>query len=221
MNNYFVIVPVFNEEKNISIFLRKLLKYSRNVVVVNDGSSDKTIDVLKRFRRIHLVNLNINRGKGAAMKEGAKLAWKLGAKGIIFMDGDNQHNPEHLTKFFKLLSQGFDIIIGVRILKVNVPIIRKLGNKLLIHGVRIIFGVNLDDLICGFRGFSKKGYKQIFWESDRYGVETEVITLIGRKKLNFEKIIVDTIYLNKYKGFSVKDGIGIMLKLPYWKIRKL
>lgn len=218
---YYVIIPVFNEEKYIEKSLEQIKKYTKNIIVVDDGSKDKTYSILKKIEGIHVIKLKKNMGKGAAMRKGANLAWRLKAKGIIFMDGDNQHNPKYLPVFFEHLNNKEHIIIGIRILKAGTPLLRKLGNKLLIYSVRVLFNVYLEDLICGYRGFSKEGYKQILWESDNYGVETEVVTLIGRKKLPFKKIIVDTIYLDKYKGFSIKDGLKIVIKLPYWRVKKI
>lgn len=221
MKNYFVIVPIYNEQRHIKIFLKKLKKHTQNIIIVNDGSTDKTLEIIKTFKNIHLINLPRNKGKGTAMRVGAKFAWKLKAEGIIFIDGDNQHNPKYIKEFTSLLRKGKDIVIGVRILKAEVPLYRKLGNLLLKNLIKIFFNVAIEDLICGYRGFSRKGYKQILWKSDGYGVETEIMTIIGRKKLLFEKIIVDTIYLEKYKGFSIKDGLKIIFKLPYWRVRSL
>lgn len=218
---YWVIVPVYNEAKHIKSLTRTLQKYTKNIIIVNDGSTDKTLEIVKKIPKISIVNLKRNSGKGSAMKAGAKYAWKLGAEGIIFIDGDNQHNPKHIPKFFNLLKSEEDIIIGVRILKTDIPYFRKFGNSLVLILTRILFKVDIPDLLCGFRAFSKKGYRNILWKSNNYGVETEMITLIGRKKLKFKTIVVDTIYLEKYKGFSIKDGLGVLLKLPYWKFRKI
>lgn len=218
---YYVVIPVFNEEKYIKKSLQQIKKYTKNIIVVDDGSKDNTSAILEKIKGIRVIKMKKNMGKGAAMRRGANLAWKLKAKGVIFMDGDNQHNPKYLSLFFKHLENNEHIILGIRILKVGTPIIRKFGNKLLIYSVKMLFNVYLEDLICGYRGFSKKGYKQILWESNNYGVETEVITIIGRKKLHFRKVVVDTIYLDKYKGFSVKDGLKIILKLPYWRFKKI
>lgn len=221
MNKYYIIVPVFNEEKNIKRFLVKLKKYSNTIIVVNDGSTDNTKEVVKKISGIRLINLKKNNGKGMAMKKGAQTAWRLNATGIVFMDGDNQHEPKYLAHFFNLLEEGEDIVIGIRVIKANIPLLRRWGNTFGQFLMDLFFDMKIKDLLCGFRAFSYKGYKKIIWTSKDYGVETEVLTLIGRKKIPYKTLVVDTIYLDKYKGFSIIDGIKILLRIPYWRFRKL
>lgn len=220
MNKYYVIVPVFNEQKHIKKFLVKLKKYTKNIIVVNDGSSDKTKEILDTEKSLTVINLDKNQGKGAAMKVGAKTAWKLNANGIIFMDGDNQHDARHLPEFIDLLNKSKDIIIGVRVLKGHIPLVRRIGNEIFILLMKRLFNTQIPDILCGFRAFSKKGYSKIVWKSEDYGVEAEVVTLIGKKNLKYSTLVVDTIYHDRYKGFSVTDGLKILLRLPYWKFRK-
>ncbi len=217
MSKYFVIIPVYNEQKQIRRCLQSIKKYWKDIIVVNDGSTDKTKEILNRFRSLHVLHLPKNQGKGKAMIEGAKYAWKQKAKGIIFMDGDNQHNPLHIPSFVHKLKKGTHIVIGVRLLKTSIPFHRKLGNYLMVLIMRNMFSLSIADMMCGFRAFSKKGFTQIRWNSQGYGVEVEMLTTIGKKRLPFETLIVDTIYHDKYKGFSLKDGMKILFHLPYWK----
>ena len=218
---YYVVVPVFNEQKNLRRMIGRLRKYTNNIIVVNDGSTDNTSKILNSFSNLSIIDLKNNLGKGAAMRKGAKKAWAIGAERVIFMDGDSQHNPRHLKDFVAILNKTSDIAIGIRIVKANIPLIRRLGNNTFMMSIKILFDIDIPDILCGFRGFTKKGYRSVEWESNDYGVETEVITIIGRKKLGYKTVVVDTVYLDKYKGFSVKNGIKILFKLPYWKIKKL
>ncbi len=221
MKKHYIIVPVFNEQKNIKIFLVKLKKYSDNIIVVNDGSTDHTKKILEKISGIRLINLKKNNGKGMAMKKGAQIAWRLKATAIVFMDGDNQHEPKYLPKFYNLLEKGEDIVIGIRVIKANIPLIRRWGNTFGQFLMELFFKVRINDLLCGFRALSYRGYKKVIWTSKDYGVETEMLTLIGRKKIPYKTLVVDTIYLDKYKGFSIIDGIKILFRFPYWRFRKL
>lgn len=235
-NKIFAIVPAYNEGRNIKKVILSLLKKTSNIIIVNDGSTDKTKEIineislnkssnnklnLKSGINIKTIHIKKNIGKGAAMRKGAFLAWKLKADGIIFIDADNQHDIKHFTDFVKYLEKGHDIILGIRIMKAKIPFVRRVGNETFVFIMGILFNIKMQDFICGFRALSKKGYKQILWESDGYGVEVEMMTIIARKKLPFKTVVVDTIYLDKYKGFSVWDGIKILLRLLYWRLRKL
>ncbi len=221
MSKYFVIVPVFNEAKRIRKCLNRILEFHKHIIVVDDGSTDNTHEILDDFPNIDVLHLPKNSGKGFTMKEGAKLAWKLGAKGIIYMDGDNQHDPKHLSEFIKLLDKKSDIIIGVRILKTDIPLYRKIGNILMAYAMQKFFSVRIADMMCGYRAFSRKGYRDVMWDSNGYEVETEVIAKIGDKNLKYKTVIVDTIYHDKYKGFSILDGFMILAKIPAWKLRNI
>ena len=221
MKKYFIVVPAYNEVKNIRRCINHILKFSKNVIVVNDGSSDGTGEIIDSIPGIHTIHLDKNVGKGKAMRLGAEKAWQLGADGIIYMDGDNQHDPKHISQFIDYLDSGEQIIIGVRMLKTNIPLHRKIGNLIMVSIMKNLFSIQILDMMCGYRAFSKIGYKKIAWESSGYEVETEVLTKIGQKKLKYKTVIVDTIYHDKYKGFSILDGLKIMLKLPGWKIRNL
>lgn len=221
MRKYFVIVPAYNEAKNIRRCINHILKFSKYVIVVNDGSSDKTGEILDSIPEIHVIHLPQNSGKGHAMRVGAEAAWGFGASGIIFMDGDNQHDPRHISQFTKLLDTYNDIVIGIRILKTSIPLPRKIGNLVMVGLMKKLFYVDLPDMMCGYRAFTKKGYNDIKWSSNRYGVEIEMLTELGRKNLPFKTVIVDTIYHDRYKGFSILDGVKILLQIPGWYMRKL
>jgi glycosyltransferase involved in cell wall biosynthesis len=220
-SNYYVVVPVFNEQKNIKFFLSELKKHTDNIIVVDDGSNDKTPKLVSKFPGIDFIKLKSNQGKGSAMKLGANHAWKLKAKGVIFMDGDNQHDPKHIQEFINQLENSHDVVIGIRVVKNQIPFTRRLGNNIFMHFMKIMFDVNIPDILCGYRAFTEKGYKSVLWDSSGYGVETEILTLIGRKKIPYQTVIVDTIYFDRYKGFSIKSGLKILSKLPYWRIRKI
>lgn len=220
-HKYFVVIPAHNEAKHIRRVIQSVQTYCKNIVIVNDGSTDQTSQIARGFDGISVLDLPRNLGKGKAMKVGAKLAWKMGAKGIIFMDADNQHHPQHIPEFIQKLRYGNDIVIGVRILKANIPWHRRLGNRLMVGIMRWLFRIDVPDMMCGYRAFSRRGYRSVEWEADGYGVETEMLTIMGRKRLPFRTVVVDTIYLDKYKGFSIWDGLRIVGQLPYYRMRQI
>lgn len=213
--NYFVIIPAYNEEPRIGEVIRGVKKFTKNIIVVDDGSVDKTSEVAKR-EGVKVFRHKINLGKGAAMKTGVETAFSLGAETVILIDGDGQHNPKHISEFLEKLSQGFDIVFGSRNLSFGVPLVRFFGNKFGSVLINLVFGIYRSDLLCGFMAFTKKAYSKIKWDSSRYGVETEIVARTGKNKLKYTEIPIETIYIDKYKGVTILDAIGILFNIPRW-----
>jgi glycosyltransferase involved in cell wall biosynthesis len=219
-----IIVPVFNEELRVVDTIKTILKNSKNkIIIIDDGSTDNSFKILKkefnREKRVLIINHAINLGKGAAMKTGAEMAWKLGAEAIVFIDADGQHDPKFIKAFEDTLKKS-QVVFGYRELGNNVPWVRRYGNFVAKKLIGVLFNVKRKDLLCGFFGFRKSVYEKICWTSSRYAVETEIATKVGKLKIPYSEIKIDTIYLDKYKGVSLIDAIKVLIKIPYWYFRK-
>jgi glycosyltransferase involved in cell wall biosynthesis len=142
---------------------------------------------------------------------------------VIFIDADGQHDPALLKKFEESLESGDEVVIGVRINKSQMSFLRKLGNWMIRVILAILYGQTVEDMLCGYRAMTKKAYINILWTSRRYGVETEMMCNIWRVGLNYRKMVVETIYTEKRKQkkdcFTPKDGVNILIRLPYWRWR--
>lgn len=223
--NIAVVVPVYNEEERAVKTVKRILNDTESpIVVVDDGSTDHSYKMLvtefKKVARVVILRHVINLGKGAAMKTGVEYAFNIGkAEAVIFVDADGQHNPERLKDFERALDSN-KLVFGYREFNEEMPFLRKQGNIIALNIVRVLFNIRRKDLLCGFLGFRKEVYKQIYWQSSRYGVETEMAAKVGRNKLAFFEINVDTIYIDKYKGVTMLDAMKILINLPFWYIRK-
>ncbi|MDD2482665.1 MAG: glycosyltransferase family 2 protein [Candidatus Shapirobacteria bacterium] len=221
----FIIVPVYNEENRAIETINEILQTDGklNVIVVDDGSSDNSLKILKKKfndnKKVTVLNHIINLGKGAAMKTGLKMAWKLGGEAVIFVDADGQHNPKYLPKFIEELDKN-PIVFGYRELDKKSPWIRRNGNRFAGWLIEILFNIKRKDLLCGFLGFRKEVYKKIIWKSTRYGIETEMAAKVGRSKIPFSEVKIDTIYIDKYKGVTIFDAFKILFKIPFWYVSK-
>jgi len=223
--NLFVIVPIYNEENRAVETIKKILEVDKSIkiIAIDDGSTDDSLKVLnnnfEKNKRVIISNHIVNLGKGAAMKTGLKIAWKLGGEAVIFVDADGQHNPKYLSKFIEELDN-YPVVFGYRELDKNSPWIRRNGNKFAGWLIGNLFNIKKRDLLCGFLGFRKKVYKKIKWESCRYGIETEMATKVGHNKIPFSEIKIDTIYIDKYKGVTIFDAFKILGKIPFWYFSK-
>lgn len=219
----FVIIPLYNEEKHIAGVLRGITKYKLPVIVVDDGSSDKSKSNILRLKLkgVTLLCHEVNLGKGAAMKTGADYAFEQGADAIIFLDADGQHETKDLAKFIEALKlKKYDIIFGSRNFGYGVPLVRYLGNKFASVIIASLFKIYVSDVICGFRAITKQSYEKIKWESTGYGVETEMVVKAGKNKLSHCEVPVETIYHDKTKGVTILDAFGIFGDVLKWKLTK-
>ena len=220
----FVIVPVYNEEDRAIETINAILsEVNISIIVIDDGSTDNSYEMIKdefkTDKRVIIYDHVINLGKGAAMKTGMKIAWKMGGEAVIFIDADGQHNPKYLPKFIEELEK-YPIVFGYRPLDKKSPWIRRNGNKFAGWLIGVLFDVKRKDLLCGFLGFRKDVYKKINWKSNRYGIETEMATRVGKNKIPFSEVKIDTIYIDKYKGVTIFDAFKILVKIPFWYINK-
>ncbi len=211
-----VIVPIFNEGKHLEKLIKDFRQTGHPVFIVDDGSTDITTQKLKLSRlpkNIKVIRHVVNLGKGAAMKTGVQAAFTLGFDAVIFMDGDGQHASSDIKKFTNRLKT-FDVVLGER--KPNGNMRLHLA-KLAAYLTSMLYGIKTNDLLCGFRGFTKKVYRLIRWNSVGYGVETEMVIRTGINKLKYTVVPVETLYLDVYKGFNISDGFRILVNIIYWR----
>lgn len=212
----YVIVPAYNESRFIGRFLDKLAKVTTNIVVVDDGSSDKTCSIV-RGKGVECLSHLTNLGKGAALKTGCEYAFKKkNADAVVIMDGDDQHEVEDLKNFTKEIKKGKQIILGVRNLDAKMPLMRVLGNKFMSILINLLFGQYISDIPSGFKAFTKSAYYKLRWQSPGYEVEAEIAVRIAKNKLKFTEIPISTVYYDKEYGFNLIDAIRLLVRIPMW-----
>lgn len=219
MKNVWVIIPAYNEAKDIGEVIKKTRRYSKNIVIVDDGSTDNTYDIATK-NNVKVVKHIVNLGKGAALKTGCEYAMKNNAGIMIAMDADGQHDPKDIPRFAKELKKN-DIVFGYRIRYNKIPFVLRIGNYSINLIIRLLYGVKLRDTQCGFRAFTAKAYKKVAWLSQDYSVESEMIANTGKHKLKYFEIPIKTVYSDSYKGTGILEGIQIVVGLLWWKIASI
>jgi len=157
-----IIVPAFNEEKSLESLLPELKSLSTEgfeytFVVVNDGSSDNTADVVKK-NKIVLLDLPVNLGIGGAVQAGYKFAYENGFDVAMQVDGDGQHPPSQIPTILDGL-QDADVVIGSRFLGTGqwrTSAARRVGIRFLNYQLRLLCGVRITDCTSGFRALNSK-----------------------------------------------------------------
>ena len=210
------IIPAYNEEENIVKVIAGVKKYLKNIIVVDDGSKDNTVEAAKA-QNITVLHHIINLGKGAALKTGIEYS---DADAFILIDADMQHSPEHIPEFIKALEEGHDMVFGYRQINKSMPFILRFGNTVINRSTKYLYSLPIKDSTCGFRAFTQEAYQKIKWNASGYFVEGEMIANAGNAKLTYTQIAIKTIYSDKYKGTTVLDGIKIVGNMIAWKVKK-
>jgi len=163
----------------------------------------------------HMINL----GKGAALKTGCDIAVSENATNIVVIDADTQHKAADIPLFMKKLKTK-DIVFGVRKFDKNMPTILKLGNAFITKTLSFLYGIDIPDVLCGFRAFTAESYKRIRWTSTDYAVEVEMLANSSKKGLTYDSVEIKTIYADRYKGTTIFDGLKIVWNMFLFKLTR-
>ncbi|AKM79457.1 MAG: Glycosyl transferase family 2 [Candidatus Beckwithbacteria bacterium GW2011_GWB1_47_15] len=211
MKKIILILPALNEASVIGQTLQGVKRVAKNlpgkseIVVVNDGSKDKTAAVAKKFGATVLSH-KINRGLGASLSTGLKYARMQQADFAVTLDSDGQHDPEDIKKIIRPLIAGeADIVIGSRLLEPQgrMPLLRQINNRLFNLFTLLIFGMYTTDSLSGFRGFSKPAIDKLELKTERMEVSNEFFSEIKRNKFRFTEVPIQVIYT----PYSIRKGV--------------
>ena len=216
MKDIFIVLPGFNEEKHIFKTIKSVERLGfKNVVFVDDGSSDSSVSEALKTSAVVLRH-RVNLGKGSAVKTGCDFAVSKGAKIVILMDSDGQHEAKDIKRFLSKI-KSCDVVFGFRSFDKSMPFTMRFGNVFLTFVTRLLFGINVRDTQCGFRCFRASVYDRIRWYSRDYGMESEMIARVARNNLRFSETRISTVYLDKHKGTTPIDGFRVLFNMLRYK----
>ncbi len=216
-----IVIPVYNEESRIGSTLEKIYTYFKNknfnfeIIVVDDGSRDRTEKIVRQFSELHpevsLIKHSQNKGKGAAVRTGV-----LASKGklILFTDADLSTPIEEFGKLKQAIEDGYDIAIGSRalhdsIILIRQPRVRESLGKIFNLTIRLIFRLSPRDTQCGFKLFRGFVGKDIFSKSKISGFVFDVESILWAKKLDYKVKEVAVRW-----GNSEKTSISLFFTSP-------
>lgn len=216
-----LVVPAFNEEKNIAQVVEKAKHFAEWVVVIDDGSRDATWAICQSFSgNVVPLRHRVNLGKGAALKTGCLAARRLGAEVIVTIDGDGQHPPEIIPKVLQYMTDNnLDVVFTIRKGGQKMPLVRWLGNRTLNTMARYLFHLNLQDIWCGFRALKTKCLDLIDWDSCDYAGEIQMALKVGRQGLPYGEYVIPTIYEDNFKGVHILHGLKVLGQMIIWRVK--
>jgi glycosyltransferase involved in cell wall biosynthesis len=222
----FVIIPTFGEGTVISSTIESLLPFGYSIVVVDDGSCDRTAAAIRGFG-VHYLKHSINLGQGAALQTGTEYALAQGAGAIVHFDADGQHPAEQIPAFIAPILEGeCDVVLGSRFLEESDRVLVPMKKRALLKGAIIVSGllthVWLTDTHNGFRALSREAARKITLSENRFAHATEILDKIRLAGLRYREM-PSTIRYTEYsigKGQSITNSFRIVFDLILRKLIK-
>ena len=217
-----IIIPVYNEEGTIRPILKKIneLKIDNidfEVIIINDGSTDNSVKIIKENNELYnqFINLEKNSGKGFAIKSGLKL---VTGDYVILQDADLEYDPSEYTKLLNpIISNKADVVYGSRFLGNDERRVlyfwHTVGNKFLTLLSNMLSNLNLTDMEVCYKVFKTDVIKNINLQENKFGFEPEITAKIAKKNIKIYEVGI------KYFGRKYSEGKKITWKDGFSAIR--
>lgn len=201
-NNIAAVIPFFNESRTINQIVNNTLQYVDCVIAVDDGSTDDSSSKILQNKNITLLKFKLNHGKGFVLREGLSEGVKKGYTQLITIDADLQHNPDEIPLLIHELNN-FDIVIGNRLNNLaNMPLHRRMSNRITSFLMSMKTGQKIVDSQCGFRAYRSEVIKNIKTIKNGYEAESEILIKASRKGYKIGFTDISTIYGNEESKIS-------------------
>lgn len=207
MKKHIILIPAYNAAEHLPELFKRIKKIDKleNVLLINDGSTDQTLEICKKHN-IETINLSNNQGKGSALKKGFKAILEKGdIDFFLTVDADLQHDVDYIPSFIKKMdSSKADIVIGNRLHdKVNMPKSRIFSNTVTSWLVSKLAGQKVIDSQSGYRLIKTDVLKNINLIYDKYEMESELLIKASREEFKIDAVPIPTIYNGEKSSINV------------------
>ena len=207
--NVAAVIPAYLEEKHVGDVVRRTLKQLANVVVVDDGSNDRTADEARSAGADVIVHEQ-NRGKGESIKSGFRYWLEHGSTYVVILDADGQHLPEEIERFLAAAASGVgELLIGTRMNDVReMPAVRRMVNRYMSRKISRACGQDIPDTQCGFRMVHRSIIPSLLGGTERFDYETEMLILASRAGCRIASVPISTVYSDEVSSIHpVRDTL--------------
>ena len=208
------LIPAYNESKNLSSLIPAVQKWIRDVVVIDDGSTDPTAEVA-RSAGASVLHHPENRGKGAALQTGFRYLSDKGYEGCLILDGDGQHSPEDIPVFLESRADPrIGVVIGNRMQETStMPRLRRWTNAFMSFVLSRFLREEIPDTQCGFRYIRAELLRLSDLNASRYAIDSEILIEAKRHGFRIKSVPVRTIYRDQKSGIRPLRDTYFFLKL--------
>jgi dolichol-phosphate mannosyltransferase len=205
-SRFLTALPVYNEVSHVTAVLDEVIRYSPDVLVVDDGSNDGTSDVLAARHDIRVVRHDTNRGYGAGLRSAFDYALSHGFEILVTIDGAGQHTP-HRIPLFVAAAADADIVSGSRYLErfdgdSLPPADRRRINQQLTIELNRRLGLHITDAFCGFKAYRESALEAFDIRETGYAMPLELWVQAARAELTIVELPVPLIYLEEERSFG-------------------
>ena len=200
-------LPVYNEQNHVAEVLERVRKFSPDILVVDDGSSDGTAEVLAQFPDVHVVRHAQNQGYGAALRSAFDYARQHGFEVLVTIDCDGQHEPRLIPELAAALTDDVDIVSGSRYLHAHSgdsvpPEDRRYINSLITEEVNERLCLNLTDAFCGFKAYRVSSLERLHVTVEGYAMPLQLWVQAVASGMKIVEFPVPLIYLEEKRSFG-------------------
>ena len=229
-----VLIPTYNNERTLNRVIDGVLTYTEHIIIINDGATDRTSEILKSYSNIEQIHFPTNKGKGVALREGFKKAYQLGYSYAISIDSDGQHYPENIETFITEIEKSpGSLLIGDRnMAQDGIPKKSSFGNNFSNFWYTFETGVKLTDTQSGYRLYPLKKLANLNYFTNKFEFEIEVIVRASWKGITVKNVPIQVLYdeservthfrpIKDFTRISILNTVLVLIALLYIKPRDL
>ena len=199
-------IPVYNEEAHLEAVLTEVLRFADHILVVDDGSTDRTPELLKNFPSVRVIRHTVNRGYGAGLDSAFRYTVSEGFDGLVTIDCDGQHEPSRIPEIAAKLADA-DVVSGSRYLEVFdpsqiPPIERRRINIEVTRWLNECLGLNLTDAFCGFKAYRASALAKLEVTDFGYAMPLPIWVQMVQHNMTVIEVPVPLIYLDENRAFG-------------------
>jgi dolichol-phosphate mannosyltransferase len=199
-------IPVYNEERHVERVLEEVRRYAADILVINDGSTDQTAELLARVEGIRVVTHSQNRGYGAALISAFAFTLEHDYDVLVTMDCDGQHEPARIPLLLEAIDDA-DIVSGSRYLRDfrqdgNAPQDRRRINQIITSELNDCFGLHLTDAFCGFKTYRREALARLHITETSWGMPLQLWVQAAYAGLRIKEVGVPRLYLDPNRAFG-------------------